>query len=342
MRPLFLKPVVIPPSILNLKKVKLAGKLLLSMCAADPREKIVRLRRALRITRPGLRKLEQRLVAKGLLIQQRHQRMVHVEQLDGHFGSELTIPENKKKVVRPPSSAPAPETCALVVPPELLECRYLAASAKMLLAYYAAHPSASNACVVDTLGISLAGLKKLKRALIAKRVLAQADDSYTIRLPGHVLLQSSEGGHFIPESEAVKNGHEIAHPAPKLTPAQDVYNNWLSTLEQMRGNPDTTQSYCLNFTANRIKQIETESPEGPEREAALAAMKEAANVFFARNVLGDIIKKYEARVLTWTANATPEQLAAFREKIEGMMLAGVATPDQANQMKNPQNFPRTT
>jgi hypothetical protein len=90
--------------------------------------------------------------------------------------------------------------------------------------------------------------------------------------------------------------------------------------------PETTPSYLLSATTNAIKRIEAESPEGPEREAVLSVMKKAENVFFARAALNEIVKKCEAKALEWVGNATPEQLVAFREKVEGRMLAGMPEP----------------
>ena len=196
----------------------------------------------------------------------------------------------------------------------------------MLLAYYVANPSASHGSVVQTLGISSSGLKKLRRGLLDKHVLVEIGGAYTIRLPGLVLVRDSHGGHFVCESEAVKSGYKIAHPAPKLAPAKDVYRHWESSLKQMCRQPDTTPSYLLSATTNAIKRIEAESPEGAEREAALLKMKKAENVFFARAVLDEIVKKCEAKALEWVGNATPEQLVTFRQKVEGKILAGMPEP----------------
>jgi hypothetical protein len=322
-----LTPVTVPVEILALKKTKLPEKLLLGIYASDPTA--TRVLRALSMGRAGRRKLEQRLIQKGLLTVAGARHMVHVPGLvythdpeGGHFVPDSSATKNEKKVARRVAKTTHTDITPLLVPAELLECRYLLASEKVLLGYHVANPSSHNERVVETLGISLAGLKNLKRGLLEKQVLIPSDDGYTIRLPGHVLVRDSQGGHFVSESEAAKIGNIVAIPAPKLTPAQDIYNYWVSSLEKMRRNPSTTASYCLSFTANRIKQIDAESPIGPEREAALVVMKEAENVFFAK----DIIKQFEAKALAWAGNATPEQLVAFRVKVEGRMLAGVPEP----------------
>ena len=142
-----------------------------------------------------------------------------------------------------------------------------------------------------------------------------------------MLVQDSDGGHFLRESEAVKQGYEVAFPAPKLTPAKDVYNRWLACLKPMRGQPGATPSDFLGFTTAKIKQLEQESPDGPEREAAFAVMKQADCLLFAKDFVYDNIpRKYEAKCLALVGGATPEQLVAFREKVEGMMLAGLPEP----------------
>lgn len=325
------KSVVIPLQILALKNAKLPEKLLLSLYAADPAT--TRVLRALSMTRAGLRKLEQRLIHKRMLSEAGARHMVHVPGFvyihgpdGGHFVSNSSTTKSAKKVACRASNTTQTDIRPLVVPAEILEFRYLTASEKMLLAYFVASPGAANDRVVETLGMSLSGLKKLKRGLLEKKVLVQTDDSYTIRLPGLVLVRDSHGHHFVCESEAVKNGYKIAHPAPKLAPAKDVYRHWKSSLKQMCRQPDTTPSFLLSATSNAIKRIEAESPEGPEREAALLSMKKAANGFFARAVLDDILKKCEAKALEWVGNATPEQLVTFRQKIESRMLAGMPEP----------------
>lgn len=201
------------------------------------------------------------------------------------------------------------------------------ASEKMLLAYYAANPGAQNKSVLRNLRVSRAGLKRLKGGLISKRVLIQTDNGYTVRLPGLVLVRDSDGGHFVPESEAAKKGHKVAYPAPKLTPPKDVYNRWLACLKPMRDQPSATPSYWLGLTTSKIKQVEEECPEGPEREATLAEMKQAENLYFAKDFVYDNIpRKYEAKCLALVDSATPEQLVTFREKVQGMTLAGLPEP----------------
>ena len=88
----------------------------------------------------------------------------------------------------------------------------------------------------STIAVSRAGLKKLRGALVDKRVLIQTGSGYTIRLPGLVLVQGVWGGHFIRESEAVKKEYEVACPAPKLTPVAG-YNQWRDWLKEAAAPP---------------------------------------------------------------------------------------------------------
>jgi len=326
------KPVAIPPEILALKNAKLPERLLLAVYAADPAT--TRVLRAMSMTRAGLRKLEQRLIDKRLLSVAGARHMVHVPGLvcidhgeGGHFVPVSSTTKSAKKVASRASKTAQAEGRPLVVPAELLEFRYLSAAEKVLLAYYVANPSAPNGRVVKTLGVSSSGLKKLKRGLLDKGVLVKIEGAYAIRLPGLVLVRDSDGGHLFPESEALNRGHKVAHPAPKLTPAKDLYDYWKSSLKKMCRQPDTTPSFFLSMTTKTIRRIEVESPVTPEREAALSKMKRAENVFFARDFVYDNIpRKYEAKFMELVNSATPEQLAALREKAEGMMRVGLPEP----------------
>ncbi|MCX6923479.1 MAG: hypothetical protein NT154_09770 [Verrucomicrobia bacterium] len=326
------KPVVIPPAILTLTSAKLPEKLMLAMLAANPEAK--RVFRALSMTGAGLRKLEQRLVAKGLLTVAGDRHMIHVPGLvyierpaAGHFVPASPATKKEKKVARPVSKTTQADIHPLVVPAELVAFKYLMASEKVVLAYYVAHPAAQTKAVLKNLRLSRAGLKKLKRALTDKRVLIQTGNGYTIRLPGLVLVQDSDGGHFVPESEVVKKGYKVAYPAPKLTPAKDVYNRWLACLKPMRGQPSATPSHFLGLTTGKIKQMEEESPPGPEREHFLMAMKKAEDYYFAADFVYDYIpRKYEEKFAALIGSATPDQLAMVRKKVEAMMLAGLPEP----------------
>jgi hypothetical protein len=327
-----LKAVTILPEIISLQNTTPPGKLLLGIYSCDPTVKWVL--RAMSMTRAGLRKLEQRLIHKRLLSEAGARHMVHVPGFvythypdAGHFVPDSSTSKSEKKVANRASKTTQADIRPLVVPAELLEFRYLTASAKMLLAYFISSPGAKNERVVQTLGMSLSGLKKLKQGLLKKKVLVQTGDGYTIRLPGLFLVRDSHGGRFVSELEVLKNGYEVAHPAPKLVPTKDVYNEWKSSLKKICRQPDTTPSYLLSFTTNMIERLKAGSAESPQREAALAVMKKAENVFFAKDFVYDNIpRKYEAKFMQLVDSATPEQLVALRSKIEGMMVGGLPEP----------------
>jgi hypothetical protein len=330
----------IPPEILSLRDAKLPEKLLLAIYAADPSTK--RVRRALSMTRAGWRKLEQRLIGKRLLTVLGGSHLVHVPGLvytghddGGHFVSEKPTTKKRERVAGHASTAAQASAAALVIPAPLLGFKYLSASEKVLLAYYAANPDASNVEVVATLGVSTSGLKKLKSDLLERQVLIASDEGYTIRLPGHVLVRDSQGSHFVSESDAEKSGHKVAHDAPRLTPAKDVYKHWRSSIAQLSRNRHVGPSYLLSVTTKMIKRIEDESPEGPEREDALAEMRNAENLYFAADFIYDNIpRKYEAKCLALIGSATPEQLVGFRTKADAMLLAGMPEPKLLGMVTN--------
>jgi hypothetical protein len=335
-----LSAIAIPAEILALRKAKLPEKLLLAIYAADPSTK--RVRRALSMTRAGWRKLEQRLIDKGLLTVLGGRHMVHVPGLvytghedGGHFVSEKPTTKKRARVADHGSTAAQASTAALVIPAPLLGFKYLSASEKVLLAYYAANPAAANVEVAATLGVSASGLKKLKSDLVERQVPIASDVGYTIRLPGYVLVRDSQGGHFVAESDAEKSGHKVAHATPRLTPAKDVYKHWQSSIAQLSRNRHVGPSYLLSVTTKMIKRIEDESPEGPEREGALAVMKQAENALFARDVLNDFLQRCAAKAMQWLDSATPEQLTDFRQKVEPRVLAGTTPPKLLAFFKEP-------
>lgn len=297
-----LNSITIPPAIMALDATP-AEKLLLALCAADRRTAEWRLRRALSVTPAGLKKLKARLREKGFL-------------QEGHKVSVLEASENAHKV------APL-DTSPLVVHAELLDIKYLLASEKVLLAFYAAHPDATNEPVTTELGISPSGLKKLKRGLLDKKVLVPTSGGYTVRLPGYVLVRDESGGHFVPEKEAEENGHKINLPSPRLVPAMDIHRTWLVHFDYLIGI-NSPPSSVLRFTEKIIKRVETESPEGPERDRVLETLRNMANANFAIGFVAEnASKKNEPQLIDQIIHAMPEQWAAFREQAECMQLAGI-------------------
>lgn len=327
MKPTSLTPVTMPVAILTFKKAKLPEKLLLAMFAADP--KATRVRLVMSMTRAGLRKLEQRLVQKKLLSLESGRYMVHIPDIvhidqlnDGHFVSSSHATKNQKKVARPLSKTTPTDITQLPVPEEILRTKYLKASEKVLLAFFTANPSSTNERVLATLGLSSSGLKKLKSGLLRKRVLISTGTGFTIRLPGYVLVRDSNGGHFISEPDAAKTGYKVATPAPKLTPAADIFDAWAIRDKKLL-RPGTPFGELQSYTAKMLRRVESESPDSPEREVALRRMKQKEDFYFALQfVYENIPRRHEPHYTKLICNGTPEQLAAFRERVEGMTLAG--------------------
>jgi hypothetical protein len=305
-----LNPVTVPPEILALPDTTLSEKLALAIFAADPKATGWRVLLPLSLTRVGFRKLKTKLGAKGLLT--------------GHKVSGFEAQQTAQKVAQPCNKpAAAPDTGSLLVHAELLDIKYLMASEKIILAFYIAHPDATNVRVFTELDISPAGLKKLKAGLIEKQVLVPINGGFTVRLPGLVLVRDEQGGHFLSETEAVENGQIIAHASPKLIPALDIFRKWIdydNHLEKSGASPGSRQCYADKMA----KRVENESPDCPKRADVLGGLKNYANVCFALEfVRENASKKVEKQLINQVVSATPELLAVFREQVEGMALAGV-------------------
>lgn len=305
-----LNPTIITPEILAIPDTTLTEKLALAIYAEDPKVPDGRLRPALGFSKASLRKLKTKLGAKGLL--------------KGYKVSGFEAQQTAQKVAQPGDQpAPAPEAGSLHVHAELLEIKYLLASEKVVLAFYIAHPSATNVRIFTELGISPAGLKKLKAGLIQKQVLVPIKDGYTVRLPGLVLVRDDQGSHFLSETEALNKGHKVAHPSPKLVPVMDIIRKWQAYDEHLRRRKSTPDSH-QRYAEKMAKRIEDESPEGQVRTNALEGFKIYANGCFALEfVRQNASAKVQEQFINQIVSATPEQLSAFREKAEGLALAGI-------------------
>ncbi|HPY32017.1 MAG TPA: hypothetical protein PLT00_15805 [Verrucomicrobiota bacterium] len=172
-------------------------------------------------------------------------------------------------------------------------------------------------------------MKKLKNTLLERQVLIASNEGYTIRLPGHVLVPDSQGSHFVTESEAIKNGYKTALPTPRLVPALDLCKEWAHHIKYLRTLHDIEFGWLQEYTEKMRKRVEVESPDGSERDQALALMKANEDRYFAlQYVYENIPRKHEAEYRKQVDKGTPEQLADFRERVEGMSLAGLPEPKQ--------------
>ena len=334
MRPVFSKSVAVPWDILAVKRATLSEKLLLAILAGDPHAK--HLTRALGIGSAGLRKLKQRLIDRQFLIPNGARSINHLHGLTsvldagrGYNVSGIPVAKTVETVTRPLSKVTALDTQPLVVPAELLDFPHLSASEKLLLAFYAAKPAAPNNQVLEALGVSRAGLKKLKRRLVAKHVLVPTEKGYSIRLPGLVFTRDADGGHFLSESDAVQNENKIALPAPRLTPAKDIAVVWERHLKHLFVSARTRPRDIQKYTAQMIRRVQAESPDGSNRDAVLAKMQIMEDKHFALQLVADNIpSKHFPKYYNLMTDATPAQLATFRKHAEAMWLDGLSEPRQ--------------
>lgn len=313
-----LKPVTVPPEILNLKDTKPSEKLALAMFATNPEISMLRLHRALSITHAGFKKLLDRLVAKGLLSQRGVRHMISVPNLvyldhpdGGHFVPDSEATKNEHKVAPPASTT----SQVIVIPAEILDLKDVGASEKFLLSVYAATPTTQNEQVLEALGISRAGLKKVKRRLIQCGLLTKSDAGYRIHVPGLVFVENPEGGHFVSEKEALEIAHKVAPTLKKVTPAGVIWDELLLTLRQFEAEGIGTALVTQYATADAIKQVEAESPEGPERDRVLAV--EAGWQRFAMLPMSG-----RDWLIGMLVKASPERLTEIRNEIEAAKARG--------------------
>lgn len=330
----FIKPVTIPAEILSLENANLSEKLTLALFAANPEITESRVRRLVGIKQDGLRILKDRLVQKRFLTQRGGRHLICVPGLvyrddpeGGHFVPEFKGQENGQKVAPPEPTITHPNG-GIAIPAEILDLKGVGASEKFLLTVYATNSNATNAVALRVLGISPAGLKKLKGRLIRGGLLTREGAGYRIQVPGMVFIADAEGGYFIPETEAIKSGKIVAPRVVKT--AIDITQEWQAAVQHFEAVGQTRMSTFLVMTTEAIKEIETETlADDPFREQALGCLRSFETIYFDHAFLFDQIpKSFWQQGIKLLANATMEQLEAFRQKAEGLMLAGLSQPKQ--------------
>jgi hypothetical protein len=149
-------------------------------------------------------------------------------------------------------------------------------------------------------------------------------------------VESPDGGHFIPESEAIKNGQIVAPALKKVTPAMVIWKELLRLTREFMADGGEWARTLQAVTADSIRQVMAESPEGPERDEVLYLMRHNENVFFAYAFTFDHVpKRHWSECKEQLATATADQLAAYREKAEGMKLDGIPTQKLIGMFSSP-------
>ena len=323
---------------MSLDGVTLAGKLLLAIYAADTSVKEPRVRRALGITHAGLRKLKRRLKAKGLLTtcsfwtKADTKHTIHVSGLvvhpDGrHFVSAKSAGDFEQKVAPTLQMAESMSVVnAIVIRAEILDVKGFNATDKFLLAVYAQSPNDSNAQVMERLGLSRAGLKKARLRLLNLGALTKTSAGYRINVPGLVYLETPDGRHLVSEQEALENGQIVAPVVRKVITLDDIIGEWNRLYDSLTCEGDCAPAVLQWSAADCIKQLEKEVPASRERDHFLNFLKCRENIYFAGQFIFDHcrVKAERTKHFQTIGKATPDQLATFRDKAEGMLLAGIA------------------
>ncbi|HEY3855689.1 MAG TPA: hypothetical protein VGO67_14970 [Verrucomicrobiae bacterium] len=218
----------------------------------------------------------------------------------------------------------------LNVPTGILALTDVTASEKLLLALYAAEPNAKNFRAMQTLGVGLAGLKKIKRRLIDKGYLHSNANGYEVLVPGIASAAEVTGGHFVSKSSAAENDNKVAPAPARLTKDRSLAEIWDShvTIYDQALHVDTfphtlemLSKKFLNFVTNEVPS------DCPGRDEALIALIARRDYWFGASYASDNLpRKAQREVAKLIGKATPKQLAALRTGIEcGQLAAGKPT-----------------
>jgi len=112
--------------------------------------------------------------------------------------------------------------------------------------------------------------------------------------------------------------------------AQAILEEWQASVDYLEELDQTPVSTFRSLTNSSIKQIESETlADDPLRQQALQILRNFETIVFAVAFLFDQTpKSFWKQGKRLLANATLEQLEAFRQKAEGWMLAGLPEPKQ--------------
>jgi len=227
---------------------------------------------------------------------------------------------------------------AIVIRAEILDVKGFNATDKFLLAVYAQSPNDSNAQVMERLGLSRAGLKKARLRLLNLGALTKTSAGYRINVPGLVYLETPDGRHLVSEQEARENGQIVAPVVRKVITLDDIIGEWNSLYASLTCDGDCAPAVLQWLAADCIKQLE-EVSASRERDRFLSFLKDCENFYFAGQFIYDHcrVKAERTKHFQTIGKATPDQLAAFREKAEGMALAGIAPKKLLGYLRNGQH-----
>ncbi len=216
----------------------------------------------------------------------------------------------------------------------------LAIGEKIVLAQIAESPGCSNARLAQLIGGTCRGVENLLRRLRRQEYIEQTGKGRARR---HRLLFPVEHHTLCGDGEAAVSdvkSHTSCVDQPgdgvSVQPQGDfpALKRELSLEEDLDQTLDMIHQMCVyqqpfpeeivHHYGRILKRLSEEAPECPAKDAMIQELTMRRDGFVAISVAQHLPQKYHRQAAQLIHNATPEKLAAFRQRVEAGQLDGKA------------------
>jgi DNA-binding Lrp family transcriptional regulator len=209
----------------------------------------------------------------------------------------------------------------------------LSLSEKVALEQIHQLPGCSNERLADLIGISCRGVENLLRRLRDQGFIEQVGKGRARRHllkfaveaeQPHTLCGNDNNDHSCAESHTLGGERARCRPirvAPKheLTLAED-YDRTLRIIDELCRYENPFPDAIANLYGRILRRVANEAPESSAKDKAVKELTLRRDAFVAISVASQMPRKYHRQASQLIHDATPEQLAEIRRRVEAGQL----------------------
>ncbi len=216
----------------------------------------------------------------------------------------------------------------------------LAIGEKVVLAHIVKFPGCSNARLAKLIGGTCRGVENLLRRLRRRGYIEQTGKGRARRhrllfpVEHHTLCGDGEAATSVMKSHISggdqPGGGVSVQPQGNLPvlkrelPWEEDLDQTLAMIHELCVHQDPFPEAIVNLYGRILKRLSEEAPECPAKDAMLQELTMRRDAFVAISVAQHLPREYHRQAAQLISTATPEKLAAFRQRVEAGQLDGKA------------------
>lgn len=250
--------------------------------------------------------------------------------------SIATIPPNLSLRIRFYLENKMDSTSLEIKIPAAIAALPLAIGGKVVLAHIAKFPGCSNARLAKLIGGTCRGVENLLRRLRRQGYIEQTGkgrarrhrllfpvEHHTLGGDGEIVgsdvKSHTSGGDQPGGGVSVQPQGDFPALKGELSWEEDL-DQTLAMIHELCVHQDPFPEAIVNLYGRILKRLSEEAPECPAKDAMVQELTMRRDGFVAISVAQHLPQKYHRQAAQLIHNATPEKLAAFRQRVEAGQL----------------------